>query len=212
MLKPDSFKILAAILLFLISVTIFSLLAHEVVIENEDWFDSTTFTFLKSWSSPFVIRIFELLTFFGSTYFLFSAYIIVIITLLYKRQKKEALDMGILGVTSTILLHGLKAIFSRHRPEFPLLRELKDYSFPSGHAFSSFIFFGALAWLIWKTSIHKKWKWLLALFFISLATVIGISRIVLRYHYASDVVAGLSLGIACILLFLWWREASKKKT
>ncbi|MER3470732.1 MAG: hypothetical protein C4330_05215 [Chitinophagaceae bacterium] len=32
---------------------------------------------------------------------------------------------------------------------------------------------------------------------------IGISRIVLRYHYASDVLAGFALGYAWVLFSLW---------
>lgn len=96
MLKPDSVRLYAPIFLFLISLAVYSLIAHEVVIENEDWFDSTTFVFLKSWSSPFIIRAFEWLTFFGSTYFLIPAYAIVNIILIYKKQKTDALDIGII--------------------------------------------------------------------------------------------------------------------
>ncbi len=206
MLNPDSVRRYATILVLLISIAIFSLLAHEVVVENEDWFDSYTFVFLKSWSSPFIIRFFKLLTFFGSTNFLIPAFASVIIFLLFKKQNAKALVISILAVTSTLLLYALKTAFNRSRPEFPLLKELKDFSFPSGHAFSSFVFFCSLAWLIWKTSIRKGWKWLLLLSFISMAILIGVSRIVLRYHYASDVVAGLSLGVAYMLVFFLWQD------
>jgi undecaprenyl-diphosphatase len=206
MSKPKSIKFYGAILLFLISLVIFSLLAHEVVIENEDWFDTRVFVFLQPWSTPSSIHFFKGLTVIGSTNFLLSAYVIVVIVLLYKKKRLYALDIGMLGIISTSLMYVLKFLFARSRPAFPNSTVLDTYSFPSGHSFCSLVFFTILICLVWKTKISKGWKWLLTIAMLLLVLAIGISRIVLRYHYASDVIGGFSVGIATLAIFFYWRR------
>ena len=203
-------KLISALLLFIISLFFFSIISQEVVLEKEDWFDKTVFDYLRTYSSPFNIDLFNFFTFFGSSTFLFPAYIILIILLIYKNQKSDAIDVAILGITSTLLLYILKISFARARPDFPLLRQLSSYSFPSGHTLSSFIFFSVLVVEVWKFEIDKKWKISLTVLFIFLSLTVALSRIVLRYHYASDVLAGLSLGIAYVLLFFWLRKKWRK--
>lgn len=203
-------KLISALLLFIISLFFFSIISHEVVLEKEDWFDKTVFDYLRTYSSLFNIDLFNFFTFFGSSTFLFPAYIILIILLIYKNQKSDAIDVAILGITSTLLLYILKISFARARPDFPLLRQLSSYSFPSGHTLSSFIFFSVLVVEVWKFEIDKKWKISLTVLFIFLSLTVALSRIVLRYHYASDVLAGLSLGIAYVLLFFWLRKKWRK--
>lgn len=203
-------KIIVAALLFIISLGLFSLIAHEVVFEKDDWFDNKVFAFFHRYSSDYVIRLFTFFSFFGSIYFLLPAYGIVLWFLIKRDRRSNAIDMGILGITSTAMLFGLKAIFARHRPELPLLRELNNYSFPSGHALLSFIFFSLVAREVWYSKIDRKWKYFFLLFFLFLSLLIGISRIVLRYHFASDVLAGLSLGLAYVLLFFWLQKKIRR--
>ncbi|MDB5205655.1 MAG: phosphatase family protein [Flavisolibacter sp.] len=198
-LNSPSFYLLG--LLFLFAFGLFVLLAHEVVMEKEDWFDMKVFTFLKSFSSPLLIQFFKAITFFGSSSFLFPAWLILIGLLFFTHRKKEALDIAALAITSTLLMYGLKALFARHRPELPLFHELTTYSFPSGHSLSSLVFCSAIIWLVWQSAWQAKWKWLLSVLLLAFSVAIGISRVVLRYHYASDVVGGFSLGMAYILLF-----------
>jgi undecaprenyl-diphosphatase len=204
-------KLLLGVLLFLISLFVFILIAHEVVIENEDWFDSRSFVFFRTHSSHSVIQVFKFITFFGSSVFLLPAWLLLIGILFKIEWRAFAVDIGILAITSTALLYGLKPLFARTRPEKPLFQELTNYSFPSGHALSSLIFCSALAWLIWKTKMSIQWKWTLTVLLLFLAVCIGVSRIVLRYHYASDVVGGFSLGISYMLLFLCIRNMIRRK-
>jgi membrane-associated phospholipid phosphatase len=210
-LKKVSFKVLLFSFLFLCSIALFALLAHEVVGENEDWFDTRVFNFLKDRSSHATIIFFKYLTFLGSTYFLLSAYVVVVGYLFLKHRIADAIDIAIIGITSFALLQGLKVFFARHRPPLPLFDALSNYSFPSGHALSSFIFCSVLIRLVWKSHWNKKWKYLLSGLLILLAILIGISRIVLRYHYASDVVAGFCLGFAWVLFSFWLQGKIRKK-
>jgi undecaprenyl-diphosphatase len=209
--KPFAIGTSIAILVFIFSVAVFVLIAHEVVAENEDWFDSEVFAFFKSYSTPLLVQIFRFLTFFGSTVFLLPAWLLLIVTLFLKHSKSEAIDIAILASTSTLLMYGLKAVFARQRPNMPLFDALTNYSFPSGHALSSFVFCSALTWLLWQSAVSARLKWTVSLFLLILPLTIGISRILLRYHYASDVVGGLSLGVAYVLLFFELRKRVRSK-
>lgn len=201
-----SFRSITALILFFIALAVFSTVAHEVVTEKEDWFDSRVFVFLNNYSTNFSIQLFKAFTFFGSGAFLFPAYALILAWLFYKHHNADAIDIAILAITSSLLLHIIKISFARHRPELPLLTDSNTYSFPSGHTLSSFIFLSILVWKLWQSDIVTKWKWTFTIISVLLSVAIGVSRIVLRYHYASDVLAGFSLGVAYVLLFFWLRK------
>jgi membrane-associated phospholipid phosphatase len=196
-------KTLLVSLLFIISVFVFGYLAHEVVGENETQFDSRVFQFFAAYNSPAFISVNKVLTFFGATYFVIPAYVVLIIILWLIRRRSDAINVAIVAVTSTLLMLGLKQFFHRHRPELPLVKTLTNFSFPSGHALCSFIFCSAIIYLINKGKLDLKWKWIFSILLILLAIAIGISRIVLRYHYATDVVAGFCVGFAWVIFSLW---------
>ena len=177
-------------LLFIISIFVFGYIAHEIVGENETVFDEKAFHFFAGFNSPGFITINRILTFFGASYFSLSAYIILLTILFLSGRKTDGINIAIIAVTSTALMFGLKEFFHRKRPDLPLIRTLDNFSFPSGHALSSFIFCSVLVYLVWKGGLHIAWKWVLSVLLMLFSICIGISRIVLRYHYASDVIAG----------------------
>jgi undecaprenyl-diphosphatase len=91
---------------------------------------------------------------------------------------------------SVVLDTSLKLLFHRVRPE-PFFGPLPhSYSFPSGHALSSFCFYGILAGLL-DTRIRSLAVrisiWIVAAL---LVLAIGVSRIYLGVHYPTDVIAG----------------------
>jgi membrane-associated phospholipid phosphatase len=188
---------------FLISLFVFAFLAHEIVGENETGFDNKVFHFFSAWNSPEFITVSRIFTFFGSTYFIIPAYIILIIFLWVIRRRSDAINVAIVAASSTLLVLVLKQFFHRHRPDLPLLKALTNFSFPSGHALSSFIFCSVLIYLVDKGKLGLKWKWIFSILLILFSICIGISRIVLRYHYATDVIAGFCLGFAWVIFSLW---------
>jgi undecaprenyl-diphosphatase len=70
--------------------------------------------------------------------------------------------------------------------------------------------YGCAAWLLWRHGRHPVWSLLLVVW----AAIIGLSRIYLHVHYATDVVAGFAAGIVWLILLrtalrLWWREKNQ---
>ncbi|MDD3115370.1 MAG: phosphatase PAP2 family protein [Anaerovibrio sp.] len=114
--------------------------------------------------------------------------------------KKDYRKTGIailLGLTFSLIVGNglLKHLVERTRPciDYPLVPLLlhapaaNDFSFPSGHAFSSFVAATALF-----RGIEKKWGRTA----LGLAAAIAFSRVYLFMHYPSDVFTGALLGIA----------------
>lgn len=202
-IKEVSLKTLLVSSLFFAAIFVFAFLAHEVVGEKEDMFDTKVFHFLKAHTTPPLVNLMNGLSFFGNHFFLIPAYILMVTVLFFRHRRSDAINIIIIVLSSTALLFGLKTIYGRHRPELPLLRELHDYSFPSGHALSSFIFCSILIYLIWKSDLRPVLKYLLAGLLVIFSLSIGISRIVLRYHFASDVLAGFALGFAWVIFSFW---------
>ena len=145
LLKLVPLQILLAGLVFLLSLFTVSLIIHEAVYEKEDAFDNEVIRFFAAHASPAVIKVMERITFFGSSTFLLPAYLVVIGWLIVKKELQYAVDIAVIGITSTAMMFGLKQFFHRHRPELPIIKGISGYSFPSGHALSSFIFCMILA-------------------------------------------------------------------
>ena len=196
-------KTLLVSLLFLVSLFLFGFLAHEVVSEDENSFDNSVFAFFKSHTTGGLVEVMRVLTFFGSTYFIIPAYVVLIIFLSLIHRRSDAINVAIVAISSTLLMLGLKQFFHRHRPELPLVKTLTNFSFPSGHALCSFIFCSVIVYLVDKGKLPLKWKWTFSILLILLSITIGISRIVLRYHYATDVLASFCVGFAWVIFSLW---------
>lgn len=203
LLQQASLKLLVLAALFLLALFLFAYIAHEAVLEQEDMFDARVHAFFSLHTTPALTNIAHNLTFLGSTLFLLPAYILLVGTLVIFKQKRTALDISIVTLSSFLMMQVLKQLFHRQRPELPIVKAIHTYSFPSGHSLSAFIFCSILAYLVWKSSWRIVWKWLYTILLSLLAVAIGISRIVLNVHFATDVIAGFCLGIMWVILSFW---------
>ena len=89
----------------------------------------------------------------------------------------------------------LKAIVQRPRPDgFRLIAET-GYSFPSGHSMISMAFFGLLVWMVWTYEKDRVLAHIWCVLFSLVIVMVGVSRIYLGVHYASDVLAGFCVSL-----------------
>jgi undecaprenyl-diphosphatase len=120
-------------------------------------------------------------------------------------------------VSSLFLGWILKTTFHRIRPQFPLIGGAGGYSFPSGHALGGFIFSGVLLFLVWNTQKKYSLKWINSVFISVFGISIGLSRIYLHVHYATDVIGSLFVTLAWFSLsyiffrFIYKQELHKRK-
>lgn len=140
LLQDILLKLLLVSILFVAAIFIFGFLADEAVLENEDLFDSRAFHFFHAYTTPGLIHLAAFISFFGSPKFFIPAYSLLCGYFLWQKKKRLSLDILLIGISSSLLMFGLKNIFKRHRPDFPILQTLNNYSFPSGHSLCSFVF------------------------------------------------------------------------
>lgn len=204
-------KLLVLLVLFLIVGYLCGLIVHELFGEQDDILDKRTSAFItREIESSTLTRIMASITFFASARFLLIAYILLVLWYwLIKRNNLFALEIATIAITSSLFITFLKELFRRARPLDPLIEPLENYSYPSGHASLGFIFYGLLAYLVWKSEIKSVYKFVLAGLFIFFSLLIGSSRIYLRIHHTSDVIAGFCLGLAWLSIAIWFLE---KKT
>lgn len=103
----------------------------------------------------------------------------------------------------------LKGIFERPRPE--IVEQLTSFSFPSGHSMTGMIYLLTLAYLISEILVDRKKivaVWTVA---VIIACLIGLSRIAESRHFATDVLAGWSIGYTWFILCVVWYESRKRK-
>lgn len=135
--------------------------------------------------------------------FLIPANLFLIFYFLFVRKHTWfSIRVAAIALSSLGLMLVLKQLFHRNRPEIPLLSHAQGLSFPSGHALMSVTFYGLLIYIILQTIGNKPLKWSLSSFFILLIISIGFSRVYLRVHYASDVLAGFIIGLLWLLISL----------
>lgn len=109
----------------------------------------------------------------------------------------------------------LKTSFDRERPPAAwrdLAVEETNESFPSGHAMGSAIGYGMVAYLLILTMPGRRIRILAPMLAALLAAGIGFSRIYLRAHWFSDVLAGLTIGVAWLAFCLGMVEGRRRAT
>jgi undecaprenyl-diphosphatase len=199
-----SAELIIVIVAFLFSIVLFSFLVKQIFIDKQEQFDHNVFQWLATHVNPFNTAFMQGITFLGTHIFLIPANILLTGYFLFiRRHKWYSIKVAAIALSSTAMMFLLKNIFSRQRPLVPLLKPALGYSFPSGHSLMSFVFYGLLIYLSYKYVENKLTKWILIILLGTLILLIGFSRIYLRVHYASDVMAGFSVGIAWLVFSIW---------
>jgi undecaprenyl-diphosphatase len=211
--KKLPFGLVVLLALFAGALFLFAFVVHEVLWEKEEAVDNSIFNFLSAHViSDGLTGFMKTVTYFASATFLQIAYGCLFVLYLVLKNVKRAFEIAAIGIGGFLVNYFMKLSFHRTRPLHPLIDPLNNFSFPSGHATSAFIFYGLLAYLIWKTDIPKKYKYISATMLILFSLLIGFSRVYLRVHYPSDVAAGFCIGFAWLLLTIYVLERLKKKS
>lgn len=134
--------------------------------------------------------------------------ICVALLLIPKSRKTIAIPVSVTVIMAAIANTILKNSFLRERPNILRLVNVSSYSFPSGHAMGNSALYTILILLTFKYIKSKPKKIILSIAFILITMTIGISRVYLGVHYATDILGGwlLGVGIGIIGYLLWIKE------
>ena len=183
--------------LFLVFTLIFGVIAvfHESRLGQ--WIDREVYEFIYA-SESFITTAFMLgFTQIGEVLSMVILSIIMIAILMLYKLKFHTLFLIISMMASSVMIPVMKNAFDRERPSLLRLIDISGFSFPSGHAVGSTIFFGSLGTIIGHTNLNNK-----ALLMTVCATfilMISSSRVYLGVHYPTDVLAGVVIGLAVVV-------------
>jgi membrane-associated phospholipid phosphatase len=199
-----SVELIILLAIFAGAIILFIVIAEMVSRQDKSNFDLQAFKLLDGYVSDVNTNVMLFFTLLGTHIFLIPANVVLVAYFLFiRKQRWYSIKIPVVAISSLLLMFSLKYLFRRTRPLTPLLEHAKGYSFPSGHALMSFTFYGLLIYLTWL-NIKNAWlKWLCITGLVLLIFAIGLSRVYLRVHYASDVVAGYCMGFIWLLLSLW---------
>ena len=184
-----------------IYLVLFLIIMIFVVLGYTTNIDTFIYKLVTSNMNDYLTSFYKFITFFGSTKFMISLCIILLVIFILVKKKWYGINIVIGLISSTIVNNVVKVLISRERPDVLKLVNESTYSFPSGHTMASVMMYGIIIYYIYRSKLNKYLKWILISIFGLLILLIMISRIYLGAHYVTDVVGGLLLS-----LFLSWSQ------
>ena len=203
-------RVLFAVLLA--SVAVFGLLAiaydHEpfatVDPEIADWIAARLPAWAETLARPF--------SWIGGWIGLTALGIAAAVLLVRERAWLDLAFFAVAFIGSQVVVMLLKEGFDRPRPDLGSTVPLPSSSaFPSGHAAAGVASLGALTVLAGERLPSRRARRSLWSISIALGLAIGLSRIALNVHFASDVVAGWCFGIAWLAGCLLARDLVRSR-
>ena len=135
------------------------------------------------------------ISFLGAPSTLTAVTAVICVVLVRKRSYSRLIALTTLVLGGNLLNYGLKVLIHRDRPTFedPLLT-LPSYSFPSGHAMASTVFYGFVIGCVLKMTL--QWHKAATAAGILMIALVCLSRVYLGVHYLSDVLGGILEAVA----------------
>lgn len=179
---------------FAICVSSFSIISVSVAGNQHSAFDEKMYNLFVSWMGTPGTSVLEAVSALASKPAIISISILTLILLWFlKRDYAGMMTMFVFVLGGNFVNKLVKDWVQRERPLLDGV-VVDGYSFPSGHAMVGLIMYGMIVCFIRWHSSHSLLKNIVLYAVIILMAAIGISRFVLGEHYATDVLAGYSLG------------------
>ncbi len=126
----------------------------------------------------------------------------LIIGIGYGRDNQSLTTAGMVALGTIILGSLLKLVLRRDRPmtEYVEHMFLDTFSFPSGHAAGTVPAFGLLTYL--AAQVTGPWSVFVVCSMSAIIFLIGVSRVYLGAHYASDVIGGWIVGLGGLAVII----------
>ncbi len=157
---------------------------------------------LREAPSPWLHAVFTALSWAGSLLVLGPVACLAVFGLWRRGTNSSAARAGVLSMSSVVVTWALKVWFHRTRPPGAMLFPRLGFSFPSGHSLQTMAICVTVAYVSYREGLVARWAVHAAILF---SVLVGMSRVYLDVHWATDVVAGWSGGVVaaggCALLY-----------
>ncbi len=185
---------LGAAFTFALGLFFGALVAGAVASGGGAFYDAPVAGFVAGNQSSAMTQLMLQVTWFGNRGVVLGAAVLASVLLWGAfRLKKAAVFLPACVFGGYFVSQLTKIAVQRVRPEGGLAHA-SGGSFPSGHALASVTLYGGLAYIAWKRSSGAPVRLAVTAAALTLALLVGFSRIYLGVHWASDVVGGVVLG------------------
>lgn len=175
------------------SILIFIKLSTEVLEKELAQLDNGIIAWVYNLRNPRLTEIMKNMTNLGAWPIL-AMTAVIIVFLVWKKHQKEAVLFLTVLVMGLAINMSLKVLIQRPRPNLAPLIVESSYSYPSGHAMNSFVFYGMIAFYVYRFTRNKRASLVIGTVCAMLVLMIGFSRVYLGVHYPTDVLAGYIAG------------------
>ena len=173
--------------------------------------DTSAARHLHEWvrTSDDLVRELKILTFFGSPVWFYLIVTPAVLWVWRRGHPRLAVFLVVTTLGGGLLDTVVKEAVGRPRPSLvEPVATAHGKSFPSGHAMSSTVAYGALL-LVFLPVIGRRYRPMVVAGTVVLVLAIGFSRLALGVHYITDVLGGYVLGLAWLAAstaaFSTWR-------
>ncbi len=186
----------------LVLVGLLRFLLDEVFeIQTPNSLDRAATLAVRGLQTPGRDRILRSVTNLGDYRFLVPATLLVSGALAARGRRVSALLFAGSVVGGFLLESVMKIALHRHRPDlWPALVTEKTFSFPSGHATMTTLFFAGAAAVVFHVTRRRLARVASVCGAAVLILAVGFSRVYLGAHWLTDVVAGILIGLFWVAL------------
>lgn len=195
----------------------FSILTFEVLAKGPlTRLDGRVANSFNSWVNgrPGVVSVLDFVTFLGKPPTLMVWVVIAALVLWWRGRHRVAVFVVVTSLGGGIVDTLVKAAVDRPRPvvDHPVASALGK-SFPSGHAMSSTVTYGALLVAL-SPLMSPRLRRAATAFTVLLVLAVGTSRLFLGVHFVTDVLGGFILGLAwlfgAVAAFQVWKVEERR--
>jgi membrane-associated phospholipid phosphatase len=190
------FEIIFGILCSLVSFVIFAKIADEVLEKDGASIDAFVSQAIYAIRHPMLTDVMMGISWIGNEGIIVAT-IILTILLLANKHSNTAFLFAFTIFTGYIINGFAKQLLAIPRPTIDPLYIENFYSFPSGHAMGSFIFFAMVTYLVFILTRSFMYTIISAILCGLMVMAVGFSRVYLGVHFPSDIAAGYIAGF-------WW--------
>ena len=176
----------------------FAKVGEDVFAHESTSFDGAVQGWMLAHQYPLLDRTFVAITIVGGITGMCVLALIGAAYLWYRGHRRVGSGVLLAPVVAITLFNVIKRLYARPRPLGLGGRVDSSYSFPSGHATSSAAVCCTLAYVFWREG-YVGGRTALA-FAIAAPLLIGLSRLYLNVHWATDVLGGWSAGLFVAVL------------
>ncbi len=160
-------------------------------------------------SSPGTLAVLKRVTDLGAPIWLWIISSVAVVVLVRAGRTRLVVFVIVTALLGSFIDTVVKVVVDRPRPVvLDPVHSARGKSFPSGHAMSSTVVYGALL-LAFLPAVARRWRTPLIGATAAVVVSVGFTRLALGVHYLSDVVGGIVLGLAWLAVstaaFSIWR-------